>query len=344
MSTESPPSTTPQQSNKYRWTTHQVPRPLASSSSEQDTIVHNEDELTSSPPAIPPESYVIRNLKQGTTGATKTWPACGVLLDYLVCRGGLRELEDKLPARAIGSDDASIDVLDMTLPPNKFYGSATHPGIINNDGTKAESGYNIVELGAGTGCLGVGLSMALNHRDEDQSTAKILCTDLDKGTIKNMRFNISEQPRASNVNKNVRVEPLGWADNIGGEKFSKAVERQFVGRGADDLQEEEEPLRLVTHLIGSDIHFGSHTLEPLSSVISAFKLRNPDIIVVVMIKERSPESFADVAELASIIEEKVKRGLELDEHVKMRSELDDFSVSVRDVLHEEVMNMKLVEC
>mmetsp|Transcript_24433 Transcript_24433/g.48966 ORF Transcript_24433/g.48966 Transcript_24433/m.48966 type:complete len:355 (-) Transcript_24433:322-1386(-) len=346
-----------QQSNtgsnkKYLWKTHQVPsllEPVNITDDRNGRLWNLREGGESIPP--PRQTYIIRSLKQGSTGATKTWPAAEVLLDYLVRRGGMRDVEDKIPGRGDLENEIELGALDLTLPPGNF---SEHPG---NQGlgfqNNVQSGYNIVEIGAGTGCLGVGLSMALNRHDNTddlcgkgkmQSSAKLLCTDIDKATIKNMRFNVSEQPRGNGVSKNVGIEPLGWADDVGGDKFSMAVERQFQGRGTETMQNSEDPLRLVTHLIGSDVHFGCHTLEPLSSVVSAFKLRNPDVNVVVLIRERNPDAYADVKELASTIIKKVKHGLERDENKKMQSVLNRFTVSVRNVLHDEVMNMKLMEC
>lgn len=148
-----------------------------------------------------------------------------------------------------------------------------------------------------------------------------------------------EQPKELRINKAVRVQNLAWGDDVGGIEFSNAVGSQF-GSNED---KDEDPLRLVTHLIGSDVHFGAHTLEPLSSVISAFKLRAPNVAVVVLIKERSPEVFADVHQLKSEIEAKVKNGFDYCSHDDQEV-LKDFSVNVRDVLHEDVENMKMIEC
>ena len=62
-------------------------------------------------------------------------------------------------------------------------------------------------------------------------------------------------------------------------------------------------------------------------------------------KERNPENNPDVADLATEIEAKVSKGLEdEDDDSIIGEELKDFSVSVRDVLHDEFENMKLLEC
>ena len=63
-------------SNKFKWQTYDVPQ----------RWIEGEDE----PPDASDASITIRHLKQGATGAVKTWPAASVLLEYLVQRGGLR--------------------------------------------------------------------------------------------------------------------------------------------------------------------------------------------------------------------------------------------------------------
>ena len=314
----------------------------------------------------PPKSFLIRSLKQGSTGAVKTWPACEVLLEYLVRRGGLRDTEEKLDVStaatsAESQNDASV--LDMTSNPPSPSSSIEFidPPTMADDPT-----LNIVELGGGNGTLGVGLAMALSGVDDKNSTvtkkkksgfqpnAKIMCTDNDHRTVKNMRFNVTQQPKECKIGKAVRAESLDWSEEIGGEDFASRVEDQFGGGSSKNDQEMEEgdadnsaddPMQLVTHVVGSDIHFGHTTLDPLSSVIAAFKLRNPQINVTLLMKERNPENYADVADLATEIEAKVSKGLEEeDDNSTIGDELQDFSVSVRDVLHDEIENMKLLEC
>lgn len=353
------------QSNKFRWSTHAVPRA---------SWATDEDEDRADPQSTPSESFVIRSLKQGTTGAVKTWPVCDVLLDYLVRYGGLRDVNDKITSAdeaTTCSSDSTIggpDVLDLTLPPS--------PSLQNLKPTDGST-FNIVELGAGTGCLGVGLAMSLNREDDDidantcdrkcleysvpthsksnehrrnvpfRPTANVMCTDNDRATMKNMKYNISEQPRENNINRAVRIETLGWGDDIGGEKFSKAVGLQFRRKSCTEMHPDADPIRLATHLVASDVHYGMTTLDPLSSVISAFKLRNPDVIVVVLIKERNAKAFKGAAEIKSEIEAKVRCGMEMDHHDYSTREselLQDFSVSVRDVRHRDITNMKMIEC
>ena len=76
---------------------------------------------------------------------------------------------------------------------------------------------NIVELGGGNGTLGVGLAMALNgsHTEATKSfqpNAKIMCTDHDHQTVKNMRFNVMQQPKECKVGRAVRAESLDWGN------------------------------------------------------------------------------------------------------------------------------------
>eukprot|EP00526_Cylindrotheca_closterium_P023937 CAMPEP_0113643802 /NCGR_PEP_ID=MMETSP0017_2-20120614/23042_1 /TAXON_ID=2856 /ORGANISM="Cylindrotheca closterium" /LENGTH=189 /DNA_ID=CAMNT_0000555357 /DNA_START=123 /DNA_END=690 /DNA_ORIENTATION=+ /assembly_acc=CAM_ASM_000147 len=175
-------------------------------------------------------------------------------------------------------------------------------------------------------CLGIGLALSLNreanlcskeHGDRFQPQVRVMCTDNDHRTIKNMRFNVMDQPKEGMLSKAVTVQNLSWGSDVGGTKFSNAVNSQFGARQKNKSEkdkEEEDPLRLVTHLIASDVHYGVTTLDPLSSVISAFKLRNPNVVVVVLLKERSPELYADVADLKAEIESKVQSGLEDEEY------------------------------
>ena len=192
-------------------------------------------------------------------------------------------------------------------------------------------------------------------------------------TVKNMRHNVTQQPKTSMVSKAVSVETLSWGSDIGGEKFSKALGSQFRVRNTGKMksqkkqetcatdhnepeslstaamESEDDPVLLVTHLIASDVLYGRTTLEPLSSVVAAFKLRNPKINVIILNKERSPESYPDMEELKSQIEAKVQHGLSgtsagPEYPTSAHSELDGFSVSVRDVVHKDISNLKLVEC
>lgn len=279
------------------------------------------------------ETFTVRSLKQGCTGAVRTWPVAPVLLDYLVLRNGLHPNDEQ---------SSNSDPLDMTSE-----------DVIPSMARKVSdnSHYNIIELGAGTGYLGIALALSMNHgitnnqyTENDNSARypklRIMCTDHDSMTLKNMRYNVHEQPKERMIGKAVRVHSLCWDNNIGGSEFSNAVDSQFGSKGTTTKQ---DPLRLVTHLIGSDVHFGTNTLEPLSSVISAFKLRAPSVIVVVMVKERSPEFFADVSQLKSKIEAKVERGRVCCSEEDQLA-LENFTVTVRDVLHRDVANMKLIEC
>lgn len=314
-----------------------------------------EEETTSSSELLPPplkqKSFLIRSLKQGSTGAVKTWPACEVLLEYLVRRGGLRDTEEKLDTTISEGSNASVLPVDMTTsagtPPPSPSSSVMFidPPTMDDDET-----LNIVELGGGNGTLGVGLAMALNgsHTEATKSfqpNAKIMCTDHDHQTVKNMRFNVMQQPKECKVGRAVRAESLDWGNEIGGDDFTSSVEDQFGASRATTDNNKADPMQLVTHVVGSDVHFGHTTLDPLSSVVAAFKLRNPQINVTILMKERNPENNPDVADLATEIEAKVSKGLEdEDDDSIIGEELKYFSVSVRDVLHDEFENMKLLEC
>mmetsp|Transcript_27036 Transcript_27036/g.46125 ORF Transcript_27036/g.46125 Transcript_27036/m.46125 type:complete len:278 (+) Transcript_27036:351-1184(+) len=277
--------------------------------------------------------------------------------------------------------------MDLTVPPPPLLPTSTDRGSASLD----RSTYNIVELGGGNGTLGVGLAMALNGDGTNQDgsktktfqpTAKILCTDNDHRTVKNMRYNVLQQPKECKIGRAVRAESLEWGDEIGGGEFDQRIVDQFgksLGKnsaneeckdvdavdsqhqneenkeqatgkdshGSADSTNDGDPMQLITHVIGSDVHFGCTTLDPLSSVIAAFKLRNPQINVVMLMKERNPDNFAQVYDLKLEIESKVLKGLEKEDDNDSSSigeELLDFSVSVRDVLHEKIDKLKLLEC
>jgi hypothetical protein len=312
-----------------------------------DSVGENESEEN---PANPPSqalTFTIRHLKQGATGAVKTWPAAPVLLDYLVRRGGLRGVNDK----SFPTTNGDIDALDLTCPPSPLELNLI-PSTQDSDlSPESKQPYNIVELGGGTGFLSIGLALALNDMNGDYAThqtrVRLVCTDNDRATIKNMRHNISRQSSDTNVTKTVKIEPLDWGSEVGVQKFSKVLRSHFKKKakgqkGQEESPEDvEDPITLLSHLIASDVHYGETTLEPLSTVVAAIKLRNPNIAVILLLKERSPKYC--IANLKMQIEAKVKSGLEL-KHESMKSELDKFSVHLRDVIHEELPHMKIIEC
>ena len=363
------------------------------------------------------QSFTIRHLKQGGTGARKTWPAAEVLLDYLVNRGGLRSSSEKIIDT--NSDTSERNFLDMRKSSSMMqdqtdsifcHSLGKDFGLTSgNDLTKH---YHILELGAGSGYLGVGLATVLNRDScaeqrkfklesgKDRAASKVkfkplvrlLCTDNDRPTIKNMRHNIARQPQDRNITKAVRVEILEWGADIGGAKFAKAVESQFpemngttfstagstdtipslhgdsnsvqisskdnqvTNDSSESAKHAKDPIRLLTHVIASDVLYGRTTLDPLSSVISAIKLRNPRIVVVALLRERSPNA---VANLKTSIMNKIRHDLlllkkchpEPEAHAEKQRLLDmeclcDFRVTVRDVLHDidNDSNLKLLEC
>ena len=91
----------------------------------------------------------------------------------------------------------------------------------------------ILELGGGSGFVSVGLAKAFEESAASSTTkttikeqTKILCTDMDPPTLKNMRFNVQN----NKVTKMVAVEKLIWGEDIGGDKSRKALERTFKRR------------------------------------------------------------------------------------------------------------------
>lgn len=309
------------QSKKFHWKTYEAPR------WHSEALEHHGTEEKEDASTTPRTFFNIRHMKQGATGAVKTWPAAEVLLDYLIHRGGMRDVCDKMP------DSSDNSVLDLTSPPSPLENLKScrysFPEELKN--------YNIVELGGGTGYLSVGLALALTSIGSDGSSlqprVRLVCTDNDRTTIKNMRHNVSSQ---QNMNKIVRVEPLGWGADIGGEKFTKALRLQFEEKSSQfPSGEPEDPIHLLSHIVASDVHYGVTTLEPLSAIISAAKLRNPRVAVTLLLQERSPNAVAD---LKRQIEQKVRCVQ------PCSKDLQGFTVRVRDVIHEDLPNMKMVEC
>mmetsp|Transcript_15971 Transcript_15971/g.26187 ORF Transcript_15971/g.26187 Transcript_15971/m.26187 type:complete len:298 (+) Transcript_15971:177-1070(+) len=293
--------------NAFTWETYAVPAAASALSALSDG----------------PEMFEIRTMRAGRTGARKTWSAAPVLLDYLSLKDGLKDINLK------NFDDGSL--LDMTLE-------------TVSDGLRTHSFYNILELGGGSGFLSVGLAKALrSSSDSATCKTKIMCTDSDKNTIKNMRYNVTE----NNESKTIAVQKLDWSDDdIGGDTFASALERTFKAKNnTHDVVEEEnssfDPISLLTHVIGSDVHFGHQTLQPLSSIIAAIKHRNPSVQVIIMLKERSENGVGD---LVSEIEKKLKERNNDEDGM-----CNNYAVHVRDVKESKVpeeseLQMKLVEC
>lgn len=294
------------QSNQYIWNEYEAPRwPLGDATSDEE----EEEEGTSNGDNKESHSFTLRHLKQGATGAVRTWPVAEVMLDYLVRYGGL-----SLPV----NNSINAPALDLTLP------SPSRKQLLESmqEQQDTPSCYNILELGAGSGYLGIGLALSLNA-NALACRARILCTDMDKNTIKNMRYNLTSRK----LNKTVRVQSLAWGEeSLDQPKFLQALRTLFQTKSdADDV----DPISLLTHVIGSDVHYGETTLEPLSSVIAAIKLRNPQVNVSLMMKERTPDTMV---QLQSRIEDKTT------------TKLPGFTVSLRDVLHEHLTTVKLLEC
>lgn len=400
-------------SNKYQWRTFEALREYPGDETDEQ---HNALTL----PHPDENKFTIRHLKQGATGAVKTWPAAEVLVDYLVRRGGMRDVCEKVTNHRSASsrtstssitcsfmtsdDTTDISSIPATLnliqppPPEASFSCSQDSNIDKNMGT-IKKPYNIMELGGGTGYMSVALALALNHIESTSSDisqsqcparVRVMCTDNDRTTIKNMRHNISRQPHSMNMNKTVRVESLDWGSELqmkqADGKFMNAVRSHFQQpkkKGSECESESksesesecaqqsniDDPIRLLSHLIASDVHYGKTTLEPLSSIISTIKARNPSIVVIMLLKERSANA---VVELKHKIEHKVKLKLEEQEVVgqghghghaqgqrsvasastDLHADLNDkdkellrnFSVSVRNVLHDDLPNMKMVEC
>lgn len=348
-------------SNKFTWEDYSLPNLMPASSEEKevqkDLWEEEEEEKTCNSSDDEKEQnslkiFTIRHLKQGATGARKTWPAAEVLLDYLVRRGGLRPLPQKV------NRNTPSDLNFMKEPSPELH--IHHHSCQESD----KEPLRIVELGGGTGYLSIGLALALNeeqYRDLEQdsttrnrtlnsSKARILCTDNDKATIKNMRFNISNQPKECKMNKVIKVSSLDWANDVGGDTFDKELRAQFQPKThlksdikkeeQKENEEEQDPLTFVSHLVASDVHYGKTTLEPLSSVIAATKLRNSKCRVTILCKERAEGQISD---LKHRIEEKMQQYTN-DIDSDSEDELSDFYVSVRNIVHDEKKNLKLIEC
>jgi hypothetical protein len=140
------------QSNKFAWSDYSTPRyPLEEEGSieaepEADALSSKQDDDADR------HFLTLRHLKQGATGATKTWPVAEVLLDYLVRHGGL----------FFDTNSKNESPLDLTgEPPNREKLLALQQEEENGDPV---SSYNVLELGAGTGLVGIGLALSLNTR------------------------------------------------------------------------------------------------------------------------------------------------------------------------------------
>lgn len=175
---------------------------------------------------------------------------------------------------------------------------------------------------------------------------------------------MGRQPRGWKINKSIRIETLDWGNAIGGENFSAAIASHFLPTTRkvidatiindesssqtlphstecnNESSSQDDPIRLITHVVASDVHYGETTLGPLSSVISALKLRAPSVTIILVMKERHLDA---VANLKLQIEQKVQCGLELKKN-HCGDELQDFSVSVRDVLYNDMDRMKMLKC
>jgi hypothetical protein len=144
-----------------------------------------------------------------------------------------------------------------------------------------------------------------------------------------MRFNLT----AAQMNKTVKADILAWGDEVIHQlKFLQAVRTFFKASDGTD------PIHTLTHVIGSDVHFGEATLEPLSSVVAALKLHHPSVKLILMTKDRTPGSML---KLKKRIEEKVTIQLENHPNAEL---LEGFSVRMRDVLHEQVTTVKILDC
>ena len=286
--------------NAFTWETYAVPRATSDGLDGLDGVADG-------------SFFEIRTMKAGRTGARKTWAAAPVLLRYLSQKDGLKDINEK------NFDDGSL--LDMALETNGY------------DKLKL---CNILELGGGSGFLSVGLAKSL--RSSSNQVTKIMCTDSDTTTIKNMRYNVI----ANNESKTIAIQKLDWSDGIGGDKFASALERMFKDKNAPNVVKEQiiDPISLITHVIGSDVHFGHQTLSPLSSIIVAIKHRNPLAQIIIMLKERSENGVAD---LVAEIERKLQEGNIDDDDL---CKYNEFPVYVRDVVELGVpdLKMKLVEC
>ena len=140
----------------------------------------------------------------------------------------------------ISSIPATLNLIQPP-PPEASFSCSQDSNIDKNMGT-IQKPYNIMELGGGTGYMSVALALALNHIESTSSDisqsqsqcparVRVMCTDNDRATIKNMRHNISRQPHSMNMNKTVRIESLDWGSELHMEqadgKFMNAVRSHF---------------------------------------------------------------------------------------------------------------------
>ena len=258
---------------------------------------------TTSPEPTRPNLFEIRHFKAGRTGARKTWDAAPVLLRYLTtAKGGLTNAARRRSSSSSWDEQADSLDMDATSDSFLFESNLCVP-------------LNILELGGGSGFVSVGLAKAFEQSAASSTMktikeqTKILCADMDPPTLKNMRFNVQN----NKVTKMVAVEKLIWGEDIGGDKFRKALERTFKRRQQskpttksdfssstvtdnDAVNQADDSINLITHVIWSDLLFGEATTGPLSSIIAALKHSNRNIQFTIICKERSPNTVANLVD------------------------------------------------
>eukprot|EP00929_Paragymnodinium_shiwhaense_P118779 TRINITY_DN90699_c0_g1_i1.p1 TRINITY_DN90699_c0_g1~~TRINITY_DN90699_c0_g1_i1.p1 ORF type:complete len:238 (-),score=28.20 TRINITY_DN90699_c0_g1_i1:212-859(-) len=109
----------------------------------------------------------------------------------------------------------------------------------------------VLELGAGTGALSIGLA---------KLGARVFATDCDKATLKNMRYNVHQ----TGVSGRVQCLMWDWSESP-----------------PDAL-----PFDRIQYCIGSDLAYGTSATAALSQAVLAVKERAPDAICLFSLEER----------------------------------------------------------
>ena len=89
-----------------RWS---LERSAAATSLSLNEKCEEEQQHGTDPPEVR-QLFTVRHLKQGATGAVKTWPVAEVLLHYLVRRDGFRDVSQKI----LGNQTLNARTLDLT--------------------------------------------------------------------------------------------------------------------------------------------------------------------------------------------------------------------------------------
>mmetsp|Transcript_61247 Transcript_61247/g.171277 ORF Transcript_61247/g.171277 Transcript_61247/m.171277 type:complete len:254 (-) Transcript_61247:89-850(-) len=128
-------------------------------------------------------------------------------------------------------------------------------------------GVTVLELGAGTGAVAVGLALL---------GARVFATDCDAAALKNIRFNAHR----NNVLGRVQVVRWDWSEEV----------------------PEQIPFANIDCCVGSDLAYGTSSI-PLSRAIVAVKAAAPGAAIILALQERQAlavKSLEDLCKAAGL--------------------------------------------